>query len=201
MPSLIKANKRWQLLGAMISLGVVTSLSGCAAIVIGAVGASAVTVSEDSRTVGTQIDDTTLGSRFSGALSKDEVLSNQTNINVYVFNGSVLLVGQAPNAALAQKAENLIMNVASVRKVFNQIRIGNPTAATTKAYDVWLASKVRANLLAEKEIDFLKMNVAVEDSEVFLMGIVTSAEADRAIDIVRNLDGVVKVVNVFDIKN
>ena len=201
MPPLIKANKRWQLLGAMISLGVVTSLSGCAAIVIGAVGASAVTVSEDSRTVGTQIDDTTLGSRFSGALSKDEVLSNQTNINVYVFNGSVLLVGQAPNAALAQKAENLIMNVASVRKVFNQIRIGNPTAATTKAYDVWLASKVRANLLAEKEIDFLKMNVAVEDSEVFLMGIVTSAEADRAIDIVRNLDGVVKVVNVFDIKN
>ena len=201
MPPLIKANKRWQLLGAMISLGVVTSLSGCAAIVIGAVGASAVTVSEDSRTVGTQIDDTTLGTRFSGALSKDKVLSNQTNINVYVFNGSVLLVGQAPNAALAQKAENLIMNVASVRKVFNQIRIGNPTAATTKAYDVWLASKVRANLLTEKEIDFLKMNVAVEDSEVFLMGIVTSAEADRAIDIVRNLDGVVKVVNVFDIKN
>ena len=201
MPLLIKANKRWQLLGAMVSLGVVISLSGCAAIVIGAVGASAVTVSEDSRTIGTQIDDSTLESRVSGAISKDKVLTNQSNINVYVFNGSVLLVGQAPNATLREQAENLAMSVASVRKVFNQIRVAAPTAATTRTYDVWLASKVRANLIAEKDIDFLKMNIAVEDSEVFLMGIVTSAEAGKAIDIVRNLDGVVKVVNVFEIKN
>ena len=201
MPTLLPSNKGLRLLGIAVSLGVMLSLSGCAAVVIGAVGASAVTVSEDSRTVGTQIDDTTLGSRVSNAISKDENLTDQTNISVHVFNGSVLLVGQSPDALLARKAENLVMSVGSVRRVFNQIRIGKPTAATTRAYDLWLASKVRASLLAEKEIDFLKMNIAVEDSEVFLMGIVTSAEASKTIDVVRNLDGVVKVVNVFDIKN
>lgn len=179
----------------------VFSLSGCAAVVIGAVSASAVTMSEDSRTVGTQIDDTTVAARVSSAIVKDKVLKEQTHINVHVFNGAVLLIGQAPNSALSQQIENIALGVENADNVFNQIRIGTPTPATTRAHDVWLASKVRANLLAEKEIDFLKMNIAVEDSEVFLMGIVSQEEADKAIEVTRNLEGVVKVINVFDIKN
>jgi len=201
MNSLMNSSKRVRLFSTALGVCALCSLSGCAAVVIGAVGASAVTVSEDSRTVGTQIDDSTVESRVSNVLSKDKVLDEQTNINVHVFNGAILLVGQAPNSALAQQAENTALGVEGVTNVFNQIRIGNPTVASTRAHDVWLASKVRANLLTEKEIDFLKMNIAVEDSEVFLMGIVTQAEASKAIEIVRNIDGVVKVVNVFDIKN
>lgn len=201
MADITQSGRKLRLLGTVVSVLALCSVSGCAAVVIGAVGASAVTVSEDSRTVGTQIDDTTLEARISNALSKDKLLDDQTHIVVHVFNGAVLLAGQAPSSTLAQQAENMAMGVKGVTNVFNQIRTGSPTAATTRAHDVWLASKVRANLLTEKEIDFLKMNIAVEDSEVFLMGIVTQAEASKAIEIVRNLDGVIKVVNVFDIKN
>lgn len=174
-------------------------LSGCAAVVVGGVGVSAVTMSEDKRTIGTQIDDATTDAKVESAISKVEELKESSNISVHVYNGTVLLLGQAPNAALRIKAEQAAATVPNIRKIHNQIRIGSPTAATTKAYDVWLASKVRANLLSDKEVDFLKIDVAVEDSEVFLMGLVTQAQADKAIEITRNIDGVVKVINVFEI--
>ena len=43
MPTLLLSNKGLRLLGIAVSLGALLSLSGCAAVVIGAVGASAVT--------------------------------------------------------------------------------------------------------------------------------------------------------------
>ncbi|UAA38427.1 BON domain-containing protein [Paraneptunicella aestuarii] len=174
-------------------------LSGCAALVVGGVGVSAVTMSEDKRTIGTQIDDATTDAKIENAISKVEELKENSNISVHVYNGTVLLLGQTPNGNLRIKAEQAAATVPNIRKIHNQIRIGSPTAATTKAYDVWLASKVRANLLSDKEVDFLKIDVAVEDSEVFLMGLVTQTQADKAIEITRNIDGVVKVINVFEI--
>ncbi len=175
-------------------------LSGCAAFVVGSVGVSAVTVGEDGRTVGTQIDDTTVANKIYGAINDVPALKQDANISVRSFNGSILLLGQTPTSALRNEAENIALSFTNVKNVYNQIRINEPTAPSTRAYDIWLASKVRANLLADKQVDFLKMDVSVEDSEVFLMGIVSKENADRAIEITRNLDGVTRVVNMFEVQ-
>ncbi|MCY7294801.1 BON domain-containing protein [Alteromonas sp. a30] len=175
-------------------------MSGCAALVVGGVGVSAVTVGEDERTVGTQIDDTTVANKITGALNKVAAIKHDSNISVKSFNGAILLTGQTPTASLRIEAENIALSFENIRTVYNQIRVGKPTAPSTRAYDIWLASKVRANLIADKHVDFLKMDVTVEDSEVFLMGLVTQNNADRAIEITRNLDGVTRVVNMFEIQ-
>ncbi|MDU2496187.1 MAG: BON domain-containing protein [Klebsiella grimontii] len=73
-------------------------LQGCvAAAVVGtaAVGTKAAT---DPRTVGTQVDDSTLELRVNSALSKDEQIKKQARINVTAYQGKVLLTGQSPTS-------------------------------------------------------------------------------------------------------
>lgn len=173
-------------------------LQGCAAIVVGA-GAGAAKVAHDRRTLGTQIDDATLSSRVSTALAQNTEIKDKANINVEVFNGIVLLVGQAPSETLKKQAEQIAGDIKPMRRLHNQIRIAQPVAISTSTNDVWLASKVRAQLIADERIDGLHINVRVEDSEVFLMGLVTNQEANMAVDIARNINGVARVVKAFEI--
>lgn len=174
-----------------------TLLQGCAAIVVGA-GVGAASAAHDRRTLGTQVDDTTATNRLSLAISSDAELKDVTRINVDVFNGIALLVGQAPNEALKQRASVTAQSVKNIRKFHNLIRIAKPISAGTVTHDVWLASKVRAALLAEKNIDGLHISVMVEDSEVFLIGLVNESEANIAVEIARNVNGVARVVKAFE---
>ena len=172
-------------------------LQSCAGLIIGA-GMGAVSIAHDRRTIGTQVDDTTSASRISIALSSDNALKEQTNITVQVFNGTALLVGQAPTQELLQQAQKLASSVQNIKKLHNQIRLGMPIPASTVAHDVWLASKIKTKLLADKRIDGLHIEIEVENGEVFLMGLVSEKESIIAIDITRNIKGVKQVIKAFE---
>ncbi len=174
-------------------------LSGCAAVVVGGAAVGAISVREDPRSVGMQIDDTTNASKIDDALDQDTELKEYAHINVHVYNNAALLVGQAPTQTLIIRAENLAKQAVPVKKLHNQIRIGNPTATTTRAHDVWLKSKVMGALLANEKANPLRIDVIVEDSAVYLMGIVSQEQARLVVDIVRNVNGVVKVYNIFEV--
>lgn len=169
--------------------------------VAGGAAVSAVTVSEDPRSLGTQIDDTTLASDISSALNEVPALEQNANIDVHVFNRVVLLYGQAANGNIKAEAERITRSLPGVETVQNQVRIAKSIASSTAAHDLWLSSKVKGNLLTSDHVNFLQIDVIVEDSEVFLMGIVSSTEASKAIEIARNISGVVKVFNLFEIRN
>tara|TARA_R110002153_G_scaffold17413_3_gene60722 strand:+ start:17876 stop:18454 length:579 start_codon:yes stop_codon:yes gene_type:complete len=172
-------------------------LQSCAGLIIGA-GVGAASVAHDRRTIGTQVDDTTTAGRISNALSKDLAIHEQTSISVQVFNGTALLVGQAPTQALIQQAQNLASAVKNIRKLHNQIRLGSPIPASVVANDAWLASKVKTKLLADKRIDGLHIEIEVENGEVFLMGLVSERESNIAVDITRNINGVKQVIKAFE---
>ncbi len=172
-------------------------LQGCAAVVVGA-GVGAAAVAHDRRTVGTQLDDKTLTSRINTALNENANLKKYAHINAYVFNGVTLLVGQAPNDDLKRQAQQVAESLPHVTKLHNQIRIGSPTVTSTRTHDIWLATKVRSVLLTDKSVDGLHIKVIVEDSEVFLMGLVTRQESNQAVEVARNIDGVARVVKAFE---
>lgn len=172
-------------------------LQGCAGLIIGA-GVGAVSVAHDRRTIGTQVDDTTAAGRISNALLKDPAIQEQTNITVQVFNGTALLVGQAPTQELIQQAQNLALTVKNLKKLHNQIRLGSPIPAGVVANDAWLASKIKTKLIADKRIDGLHIEIEVENGEVFLMGLVNQQESNIAVDITRNVDGVKQVIKAFE---
>ncbi|CAH6660540.1 MULTISPECIES: division/outer membrane stress-associated lipid-binding lipoprotein [Pseudocitrobacter] len=172
-------------------------LQGCvAAAVVGgaAVGTKAAT---DPRTVGTQVDDGTLELRVNTALSKDEQIKKEARINVTAYQGKVLLVGQAPNTALASQAKQIAMGVDGATEVFNEIRQGAPISLGTASTDTWITTKVRSQLLTTDQVKSSNVKVTTENGEVFLMGLVTDREGKAAADIASRVSGVKRVTTAF----
>jgi osmotically-inducible protein OsmY len=56
-------------------------------------------------------------------------------------------------------------------------------------------------MLANSSVPSGQIRVITENGAVFLMGLVTQADADAAADLARNVSGVTRVVKVFEYLN
>lgn len=173
-------------------------LQGCIAATAVTVAAGA-SVAADERSVGNLIDDQSIEIKAHNDLVKHESIDNNTNLQVISFNGSVLVVGQAPNTYLRDLAIKTLNEVDGIKQIHNQIRIGNKTSIATRTNDVWLTSKVKAALFADETLAGNKVKVVTENGEVFLMGILNATESDIAVNIARNISGVNRVYKIFEI--
>lgn len=178
-------------------LATIILLQGCAAAVV-AGGATAVTAANDRRTLGSQIDDNGIVIRARRALSEDPLTAKGSNLNITSYNGVILLTGQTTSEQVKDQAQRLVQDMPSVKTVHNQIRIGNNTSLTTRTRDSWIGTKVKSQLLGDEQVSGLNIKVIVENAEVFLMGLVDGAEADKAVDIARHVEGVVRVIKAFE---
>ena len=172
-------------------------LQGCAAAVV-AGGATAATAANDRRTLGSQLDDNSIVIRARRTIGTADSIPDGSNINVTSYNGVILLTGQVSSNAIKQQAEQLIKDTPGVRDIHNQIRLGNSTSLTTRTRDSWITTKVKTKLLADGDVSGLNIKVVTENAEVFLMGLVQGPEADKAVDIARNVDGVARVIKAFE---
>ncbi|MFT4926766.1 MAG: osmotically-inducible protein OsmY [Phenylobacterium sp.] len=186
------------LVKSIAALLLLSQLQGCAAIVIaGAAGAA--TAANDSRTLGVQLDDSSIEVKAAMALSAIEGLDNHTHINLVSVNGNLLAVGQATSTFLRDSAVKALSTVEGVKRVHNQIKIGSITSILTQTNDGWITSKVKFKLLAEKSIRSNNIKVVTENAEVFLMGLVSKEESVKAAEVARNISGVVKVIKMFEV--
>ncbi|MAL83743.1 MULTISPECIES: division/outer membrane stress-associated lipid-binding lipoprotein [Idiomarina] len=174
------------------------ALQGCAAV---AVGAAAVGISSatDPRTIGTQVDDQTIEMKTNAKLGNDEQLEDSRVIAVS-YDTNVLLIGQVPSESLKRRAEDVIRDTNGINKIFNQLRIGSKASATVRAGDSWITSKVKLKFANNKSIDATNIKVVTENGEVFLLGHVSQAEAEAAVEVARNVDGVGRVIKALTIK-
>jgi osmotically-inducible protein OsmY len=172
-------------------------LTSCTGLIVAGAATGAV-ASQDRRTLPTQLEDENIELKSMKALFENEAIWQETNIDVVSFNNIVLLLGQAPTAKLKQKATDTIKNIAKVSKVHNQIRIAAPISFMASRNDEFITTKVKTSMLFTSDFPSSKITVITENSEVFLMGLVTQAEADKAVGIARNISGVTKVIKVFE---
>jgi len=172
-------------------------LQGCVAVAVVAVTGGA-GVATDDRTLGKQIDDQRIELSAHHDLSVHQALQDNANLQVVSVNGSVLVVGQAPNSYLRDLAIKTITSVNGVLHVHDQIRISNEISFTTKTNDLWLTSKVKAALFADENISATNVKVVTENGEVFLLGLISSTQANSAVDIARNIGGVNRVFKMFE---
>ena len=174
------------------------SMTGCAGLMV-AGAATGAAASQDRRTLPTQLEDQNIEIKTTAALFKNDELWKDTNIDVVSYNTNVLLIGQAPTASLKSKAQTEVEKIPKVTKVYNQIRIAAPISFFAKQNDKYLTSKVKSSMLFTKDFPSGKIKVVTENNEVFLLGIVSQSEAEKAVDIARNIDGVSRVIKVFEI--
>ena len=191
---------RFQLLlsaTAYVSVSVLAlMLQGCleTALVVGA-GTAAVSA-VDRRTTGIQVDDEGIELRSGNRVS--ERFGDKVHVNITSYNRSVLVTGEVPNAAAKAEIEKMIQGVPGVRGVTNDLQVADGTSLSSRANDSTITGKVKARLFDAGKVNPIHVKVITENAVVYLLGIVTEAEANAAVEVARTTGGVRKVVKVFD---
>jgi osmotically-inducible protein OsmY len=139
-------------------------------------------------------------------IRKADPVFRQTHFSVISFKEVILLVGQVPTNELRLLAGQTANQVSGIRKVYNEIDVGANTSLWTRSKDSWLTSKVKATLLADKQIKGLQIKglqikVVTENGVVYLMGVITEEQANLAANLASNISGVKEVVRVFEYIN
>ena len=179
----------------LASLAGISLLSGCAPLVVGGAVMTGM-VAVDRRTSGTQVEDEAIEIKVINAVSKD--LGERVHLNVTSYNRRVLLTGEARSEADRARATLLAQSQENVRDVVNDLAIGAPSSLSQRTKDTVTTGQVKAAFVDAKDLQASAVKVVTERGIVYLMGRVTSREAQRATDIARATSGVAKVVRVFE---
>jgi osmotically-inducible protein OsmY len=91
----------------------------------------------------------------------------------------------------------LVKKVDKVTHVYNELTIAAPSSLVSRSSDSYITTKVKTQLFADKNVSGIQFKVVTEKGVVYLMGIVSRAEAEIATDIARQTGGVQKVVKLF----
>lgn len=169
-------------------------LTGCGAFVAGV--ATGGLVVYDGRDMKTMMDDQKIRQQVISKINEDPELK-ESNISISSFYRMVLLTGQTPIASLKVKAEKIAREHPKVKRVYNEIVIGEPISFSARANDTWLTTKVKSKLLATPELKSGNIKVVTENKSVYLIGIVTEKQAELAVNGARQISGVERVVKAF----
>ena len=182
----------------ILAIGFTAQLTACLPLVVGGAVAGGA-VAADRRTSGFYVEDESIELK---AVKKMETnLGEHAHVNVTSYNRNILLTGEVPDAAAKAKAEALIKEIENVRNITNEITLGPKSSLSSRSNDTYLTSKVKTKFVTENKFPANYVKVVTENSVVYLLGIVTKAEADAATEIASNTDGVAKVVKVFEYMN
>ena len=171
-------------------------LAGCFPVVATGVVTGALSVS-DRRTTGAQAEDQTIEIKAFNRF-RERFKSGQISLSVVSFNRIALVTGYVPDEATKAEAARLVSSIENVKNSLNEIVVGLPPSIRTYGSDTILTTRVKASMLEAKDLQAQVIKVYTESSTVFLMGIVTEREANRAADIASRVSGVRRVVRAFE---
>lgn len=196
LPNIAAKRARSLLLAAMAAASL-CSLSGCGLFVVGGAAATTATVASDRRTAGEQVDDKTIQIKASNDVGA--IIGAKGRVNTTSYAGWLLLVGDVPSEQVKQQAGERAGKIPKVKRVFNELRVGDITPLSVRTNDTWLTSKVMTSLIDTKGVPTRTIVVTTERGIVYLMGKVTATEAELAAKVASGVGGVNKVVKLFDI--
>ena len=175
-----------------------TLLGGCANIVGFMQGDQPIRENPGKRTLGTTLDDEIIETKALVNIRKSSKQFAGANVSVTSFNGVILLTGQVPTQEVRQTAGEVVQKVRGVRRVHNELQIAGVTSGIIRSNDLWLTAKVKTMMVARKSVDANRIKVVTENGVVYLMGLVSNAEAEAAVNVARNVAGVQRIVKIFE---
>lgn len=194
--------KQGKLIIALLALLTLPLLHGCIAVVAGGAVAGAHAV-HDRRAVGTVLSDRNIQLSAIDAVNKHPQLTRDgNNIKIVVYNGVMLLCGQVRTEALKQLAHSAASGFNGVIRLVDDIEVTDtPQGFWRRRGDNALSARVKTGLLnitSMHGFDPTRINITTSHRVVYLMGVVSHAEADAVTDIARETPGVEKVVKLFE---
>jgi osmotically-inducible protein OsmY len=171
-------------------------LAGCVGAAVVGVGAGALMIT-DRRSSEIYIADEGMEMRASSRIS--EKYGDKVHVNVTSYNRMVLLTGEVPTTEIKADVEKIAAGVPDVKSISNELAIAGPSSFGGRSNDSYITSKVKARFVDANKFSPNVVKVVTEAGVVFLLGMVTQAEANAAVEIARTTGGVQKVVRVFEI--
>ena len=169
-------------------------LQGC--VTAAAVGAGTVALMvEDRRTTGTYVEDENIEWKVLARMNTD---FKAAHVNGTSFNRRVLLTGQAPTEEMKKAIEEAVKGIVPVAGVVNELAVGGNSSMTSRGSDSLITTNVKTRMVGNGKFSPNHVKVVTEDGIVYLMGIVTQAEGDAAVEIARSTSGVQRVVKAFE---
>ena len=177
-------------------------LQSCAAVVVGGVIVAA-DVAHDRRPVATVAADRNIQLTARDALNRHkELVRDDNDVKVIVYDGTMLLAGQVRSAELKQLAQSSVENIEGVTRLVNEIEVtGDPEGFWRRREDNALTARVKTGLLDITSLpgfDPTRVNVTTSHGVVYLMGMVSRQEAEEVTSVARDTGGVGKVVKLFE---
>jgi osmotically-inducible protein OsmY len=189
------ARAAWPLLACAAAL----LLQACAPVVVtgAAVGVS---VAHDRRTAGTVLDDEHIELQAWSILNDNPDIREHSRIAVTSYDHVVLLTGQAARRQISERFADLISRLPNVKRVVNEVTISPNESWKREGEDALITSRVKLALVGIKipGFDATRVKVITEAGSVYLMGLVTPAEANAVVEKARYVPGVKRVVKVFE---
>ena len=188
--------KKTALAGLLAGALVLPLLQGCFPVVAAGVTSGAL-ATFDRRSYGTQTDDE--GIEWAASKNVSDNISDKAHINFTSYNRKVLLSGEVPSDAERAEAERLTLATNNVQGVYNELAVKPASSFGDRSNDSFITSKVKSRFIDAGKFNAVHVKVVTEAGTVFLLGLVTQAEANSAVQVARTTSGVKKVVNLLEI--
>lgn len=152
-----------------------------------------------NRSIGNKIDDQFLEPKVLSRIqdANPDLAAPTSRVVVTAYNGVILLAGQTPRAELRDQAEQAARLVVGVKKVHNELQIQQPASALARSNDSLLTTRIKSSMLLTSGVPSSHIKVVTENGIVYLMGIVTRAQANQATAVAQNVSGVQRIVRLF----
>ena len=173
-------------------------LSGCGTIMSSA-GAGPIEEDPGERTFAQQMTDESIETKALVNINAADEAYDQAHLSVVSYNGFLLLIGQVPSETLKALATDVTRDLEAVRRIYNELEVGPATSAGTRTNDTWITTQVKSKLLASSDTPGRRVKVVTENAVVYLMGLLTAAEADRSALEAAEVKSVTRVVQLFEI--
>jgi osmotically-inducible protein OsmY len=181
----------------LLALLTAVTVSGCGIVVATTAVVIAVDVARDRRGASVYWDDNKIEFDIRSSISDQKEIQNE-NVSVTVFNGIVLLTGEVPDQRDIDKILDLAKAHKGSQQVINRLELAGKTNLTSRANDGWITTRVKTAMATSGALDPTRVKVVTERANVYLMGLVTRAEAEAAVKVTRSVPGVVRVIKVFE---
>jgi osmotically-inducible protein OsmY len=183
-----------RLVPALLLAAAVPAFTGCAGVVVAGAGATAL-IADDRRTTGIYVEDENIEWK---ALARINESFKDAHINATSYNRKVLLTGEVSSQATKAAVGEAIRAIPSVLSVANELAVAGNSTLAARGNDSYITTSVKTRMVGNGKFSPNHVKVVTESGVVYLMGLVTAAEGDAAVDVARSTSGVQRVVKVFE---
>ncbi|MBP5534751.1 MAG: BON domain-containing protein [Alphaproteobacteria bacterium] len=159
------------------------------------VGSKVGAVVMDERELKDDWNDTKINMTIRNNFLKDKI-NYVLDVEITVFEGEVLLNGAIPTIEDMERIVEIAWQTPTVTKVYNYIRLEQPSSLDVTTQDALIASSIRTQLMMSSGITSVNYKITVDKGILYMMGIAKSEEElKKVMDIIQATEGIEKVIS------